>query len=1323
MPFSRRFEASTPDGYGSISRKRPRRFGLSVRLKKLATWLVPASASALLLAGPAAAAPSLGVELERDLAQFPTVSHSDERVDYTMRVKNLAAPVTSVGVGEKLACAGAEPAKNWLPNFAPLPEQFEFEWWRNGAPIPGADSVSYTTSAADAGTPIQCLVYGASTVATSVFASQPAMVIDPQPATEPPKPSDPKVPGSQPTIAGSEVEERTCTPPANWEGSPSYTFQWLRNGIPIPGASTEKYLPKAAPGEADDGVALQCQVVGSNAGGAVVGISYRSVVGLPDNETPGLPPEETPEVLAGALAGTTTLELELPGGTETFAFRVLNPGTSSPPSGWNCQKVGATGTEHAKVICTRPDPLGPQASFPAIEVITHIGADAPDTAIAKATAFGSAPAPASDEESFVLGPPVPFGISLFEAAALNADGTDYTQAGGHPFSAVGNFDFNMKRHLTGERLDDGSNLAEFAPVEHVRQIVTDLPRGFVGNALAVPELCPTVQDVFANTCPPSSRVGGVRLAFSASGEIPEFIYAIEPEFGTPAQFAFKAADGLITLSARLRPDEGYAISLESAPAPILDLLKARATICDYGTKPGANFNGCKEGDEGGANPKPLFGNPTRCGAPPPVAKAHLDSWEHPGALSEGLPDYSDPNWKLYEAANPEVTGCEEVNFEPTADLEPASQQADSPTGLDIEMTMPTNGLEGKNDEGERDPDAISQANLKRARITFPVGMAVNASAGLGLQACSAAQIKLKTNRPIECPEASKIGSVEIETPILQETLRGSVYIAKQGDVDGALIGLYLVFDSKRDGILVKIPSKVVPDPDTGQLVAVVDEILEDPFSAVKIHFKGGPQAALINPPQCGTYEIKSELSPWSAKDPSNPTSEETVTETSTFQVTQGPNGGPCPTNALDPKLSAGTLNSTAGTTSPFVFRLSRDDGTQRFSALNVHTPRGLTAYLKGIPYCPQSTIDAISRAAGTGQAQISNPSCPAASQIGTAIAGAGAGPAPLLVETGKAYLAGPYKGAPLSIVLVAPAVAGPLDLGNVVVQNAIRINPETAQISAVSDSIPTILHGILLDVRDIRVALDRPHFTLNPTSCEPASVGVDVKGENGANATVSDRFQAKDCGKLKFGPDMSLRLIGGTKRGDNPQLRVEVTAGAGEANIGRAAVTVPRSEFLDQSHIKTICTRVQFAADACPKGSVYGHATAFTPLLDYPVSGPVYLRSSNNKLPDLVVALRGPDYQPIEAVVVGRIDSIKGQIRATIENAPDVPISKFVLTQNGGKKGLLVNSREICASKNRATVKLTGQNGKTHNFRPVVKNGKCNQSRKAKRKHRSHRAG
>lgn len=1285
--------------------RRYRNTGLAARSIGLATMLLG------LLAAPAVAAPSFDVELTRDAA---VVSHSDERLDYTVNVTN-TAPL-SAGVGDELFCDALPPDATWFNA-----SSFEIQWVANGVALESAEDIAhgsqsqtYTVQAGDQGKGLQCVAVGSGTTATPVTAAaatvtQPPILVTPVPATLPPTPSDPTdINAARPTMSGGDPmlgEKRTCSPPENWTAGTSYSFQWLRDGVPIPGATANEYEPVEA---TDKEHVLQCEVLGQNGGGAILGISLTSgegstnwwgVTETPNNNAPPSPTVKT----ANSTSGSISLEVVLPGGAETYAFEVNG-------KGWACDKAPAAGALPAKVFCSRSDVLDPGTSYPPLTVAAALGADAPDLAIADATVSGGgAPSPASDEDVFEFAPLTPFGLTAFEAAVHDEFGAEYTQAGGHPFDGEARFAFASKRR-TGE----SGHIEEFGdrvPVEFPKQVFTDLPRGFAGSIRAVPALCPGVATLIRLECPAASVVGGLNLRFSTAGSESVPLYAIEPEFGAPAQFAFLAAQDVFTLTARLRPGDGYATSLDLAPSPIIELLEAKAVVCGFGGKRVGQFNlfgGCRKADEAGANPMPLFTNPTRCGQPQPVTATRVTSWEHPDVERE------------YKVTNAEVTGCEAVHFEPRIGFSPTSHRADSPTGLDVDLTMPTDGLEA--------PHGIAQANLKRARVLLPEGMAVNPTAAKGLGACTMAQAGFETppsdgkvvpnDDPVACPDSAKIGTLTVKTPLLPDTFTGSVYIAKQGDNPfGSLLAIYMVIESPRRGILVKLAGQVEPDPKTGQLAVTFSENPEVPFSSLELHIPQGPRSPLLNPPSCGSYQIATELSPWNAKDPDNPTPAEIVTQKSSYDVDSGPDGGSCPDAGLDARLSAGTVNPTAGQTSPFVFRLSREDGTQRLSGIAVHTPPGLTGYLKGIPYCPDAVLASIPSKEGTGQAQIDSPSCPAASQVGTAAAGAGAGADPLFVETGKVYLAGPYKGAPLSLAVVTPAVAGPFDLGNLVVRTRLDIDPETTAITATTDPVPTILHGIPLDLRDIRLALDRPHFTLNPTNCEPLSVRADVSGEKGATQELSNRFQVGGCQRLRFGPKLSLSLSGGTKRGDNPQLRTVLTAGPGEANVGRAAVTIPHSEFLDQSHIRTICTRVQFAAKTCPRGSIYGHARAFTPLLDYPVEGPVYLRSSSHELPDLVVDLHGPAYQPVEAVVVGRIDSAKGQIRATIEAAPDVPVTKFVLTQQGGKKGLLVNSRNICASANRATVRLTGQNGMTHDTRPVVRNGRCGKLRK----HRRHR--
>ncbi len=976
-----------------------------------------------------------------------------------------------------------------------------------------------------------------------------------------------------------------------------------------------------------------------------------------------------------ATSGTIIAELDLPAGLDTEVL-----GTSSD-GGWACVKQAPSGAVPAKAKCERSTPLSPQATT-TITVAAAPGDDTPDHAVAtaKVAGGGSALAQTTDEFDIVNRS---FGLRFFDVPVLDAENGDHTQAGGHPFSASAALTFAKKRNRL-VAIESFEQLgSKYGPIDNLKQANVNSPRGFVGNALVSPALCPSAANL--NNCPEDSIVGVIEV------EVPFInvhnpVYSIQPEFGAPAQFAYADPLGNIyTVVPRLRADEGYAIEFQnSTVAAGADVLKAKFSFCGFGGVVSGGRARCLEASDSRANEDPLITNPTRCAGAPPTGGVEVLSWQNQG----------EP--KTYEDVAPPQTGCPSVPFEPEATLTPTSSQADSPTGLEVEFSMPTNGLLEK--------EGVAQANLNNAVVTFPKGMSVNPSASDGLSGCSLAEIKMKSNDPEECPESSRIGKVEVETPLLRETLTGSVYLAKQNNNPfNSAFGIYMSFSSARDGVRVKVAGKLAPDPVTGQLVSTFTENPEWPFSRLAIKFNSGPRAALVNPPKCGTYAIHSELSPWSAVNPANPTPDEIVSEDSIYEVTEGPNGGPCPSGNLEAKMSSGLQNPQAGAQSPFILTLSREDGSQRFTGLDIATPKGLTAYLKGIPYCSDAVLAGISPAEEAGRVELATPSCPAASQVGTVTAGAGSGPFPFH-SPGKAYLAGPYKGAPVSLAVVTPAVAGPFDLGNVVIRNALYIDPVTSQVTAKSDPIPTILHGILIDLRQIRLSLDRPGFTAAPTNCEPMSVNARVRGQDGGVTDLSNRFQAGNCAALGFKPSLKLRLFGGTRRGSHPRLVAKLTAGSGDANIAGASVALPHSEFLDQAHIRTICTRVQFAAKACPQAAIYGEAEATTPLLDSPLRGPVYLRSSDNTLPDLVAALRGPDHQPIEVALAGRIDSVHGGIRTSFEAVPDQPVSTFTLRMQGGKKGLLVNSRNLCVRVSKATARFTAQNGRSASLRPVLKN-------------------
>ena len=680
-------------------------------------------------------------------------------------------------------------------------------------------------------------------------------------------------------------------------------------------------------------------------------------------------------------------------------------------------------------------------------------------------------------------------------------------------------------------------------------------------------------------------------------------------------------------------------------------------------------------------PTPFLLNPTRCGTP---LKASLETRAY-----DLEPDFT-------EASLPPNTGCDQLNFDPSLSAKPTTTEADSPSGLDVNLHVPQT----------LSPSTPSPSQIRETTVRLPEGLTVNSNAADGKLSCSDEQARFGTREEAQCPEFSKIGTLSIKSSSLPGALPGAIYLGEPQP--GNRYRLFLVADGF--SLHIKLPGTAKLDPVTGQVTTIFKDLPQAPFEDFDFHIFGAERGLLTTPTHCGTYAVHSEFVPWAAPDLPNQTS------TQFFKVDSGPGGSPCPPDQrpFDPALEAGVTDNTGGSHTDFVFDISREDGDQSLSAVNVKTPRGFSAILAGIPYCPEAALGALAQSSYLGVTELVSPAC-AASQVGDAVASAGTGSRPVSLQ-GRVYLAGPYKGAPLSLAVVTPAVSGPYDLGNVLVRVAVKVDPTSAQVSAVSDPLPQIIEGIPLRLRRVLVELDRPDFALNPTNCSPFSVDALAFGDQGATANLSNHFQVANCGALDFSPRLALKLRGSTKRRGHPALRAVLQANPGDSNIGSTVVAMPAAELLDNAHIGTVCTRVQFAANACPPRSLIGNATAQTPLLDQPLSGPVYLRSSNNDLPDLVVALKGQ----FDIELVGRIDTTKaGGLRTSFEAIPDAPVSKFVLNLQGGSKGLLINSEDLCKSPKRAAVSIGGQNSMRSNTRTELETSCAKASKKRKRaKHR-----
>ncbi len=851
------------------------------------------------------------------------------------------------------------------------------------------------------------------------------------------------------------------------------------------------------------------------------------------------------------------------------------------------------------------------------------------------------------------------------------------QAGAHEDLTT---EFDLAHNARGQTNDD------------LREVVVNLPAGFTANNTAVPTC--TEAELLGTTvtepeCPPASQVGQITFTLTApSGELLKAttpLFNLETtSFGVTAELGYKF---LITgtLIVHVRPgDEGLSIAspVEKAAEPHAVSVTVwgvpdspahdaqRGRICEEVV--GSGREECILGDEQVTVPvKPFLSNPTSCGVFTPTMEA--DSWETPEAWSEG------------ESETGPIAGCERLHFDPAIEVQPSTRSAESPTGMDVSLVV---------SQTWENPETLATANLKDATVTLPEGVTVNPSAGSGLAACTPAQYAAETSSSLPgegCPAESKIGSIEIETPVLAEKIPGAIYVAKpyENPFDSLLV-LYVVAKDPARGILVKVAGKIEPNPVTGQLTTTFDDNPQQPFSRFTLKFRPGATAPLVSPPACGTYTTLAALTPWSA-----PTEPRLVQ--SAFEVTQGVHEGSCPAGGVppfDPQVISGTQNNDAGSYSPLYLRILRQDGEQEITRFTTVLPPGLSGNLSGIPFCSEADIEAARTA--TGQQEIENPSCPAASEIGHTIVSAGVGT--VLAQTpGKLYLAGPYNGSALSLVSVTSAKVGPFDLGTVVIRFALHINPSTAQVEVSangSDPIPHIIDGIVVHVREIRVYVDREKFILNPTNCDPMSISETISGAGADPANPADQvpvgatapFQAADCSSLAFKPGFKVSTAGKTSRANGASLSVKLTVPGvlgTQANIAKVKVELPKALPSRLTTLRKACVAATFEANPadCPAESIVGHAVASTPIVPVPLTGPAYFVSHGGEaFPSLIIVLQG---YGITVDLVGStfIDEKTGITSSTFKTVPDVPVGTFELTLPQGPFSALAANRNLCTGK------------------------------------------
>jgi len=622
------------------------------------------------------------------------------------------------------------------------------------------------------------------------------------------------------------------------------------------------------------------------------------------------------------------------------------------------------------------------------------------------------------------------------------------------------------------------------------------------------------------------------------------------------------------------------------------------------------------------------------------------------------------------------TGCEHLRFTPSISITPDSADAETPTGLSVELKEPQEGL--------ADPTGVSQSDIKTTTVVLPEGVAVNPSAAAGLGACQFSEDGVGTLGPPSCPLSSKLGTAEIVTPLLKTHLEGNVYLLQSNPPN-----VKLLLSAYAAGTYVKLVGDVTLNEATGQATVTFPETPQFPLSNVNLSFSGGPQGTLVTPPKCGVYGTSSDFTPWSTPFVAD------VGAIDSFSIQAGADGGACPsTLPFEPRLIAGTTTDQAGGYTGFSMLLKREDGQQRIERLQFKAPEGLLGKISGVTLCAEP--------------QASQGDCPASSQIGHTVVGSGPGPFPLFVpEPGKPpapiYLTGSYEGQPFGLSIVVPVVAGPFNLGTIVTRASIAVDPHTAQLTITTDPLPLLVKGVPTDIRDVNVVIDRPEFMFNPTSCAPMAFAGTAYSAEGQSAAISSPFQVGSCQSLKFAPNFKVSTSGRTSKADGASLDAKVIYPTGalganqstsQASIASIKVDLPKQLPSRLTTLQKACLNAQFESNpaGCPSASVIGHATVITPILPVPLTGPaIFVSHGGEAFPSLVIVLQG--YGVTADLVSTTFISKTGITSSTFKSVPDVPFSSFDLNLPEGKFSALAANGNLCKSKLTMPTAFVARNG------------------------------
>jgi hypothetical protein len=856
--------------------------------------------------------------------------------------------------------------------------------------------------------------------------------------------------------------------------------------------------------------------------------------------------------------------------------------------------------------------------------------------------------------------------------------TGLPQASSHPYA----FNLSFALNTDSEGRSEGGEM---------RDVLIDLPPGMIGNPTAVSRCSRQEFEGFTPACPPNSQVGVIHANIPGFTFVAGPIYNVVPPPGVAAQLGF-SLDGLNALqNASLRSgSEGYGVHVATNDIPE-EITLVDATI--WGT-PGEEshdeqrgqgaFNGFQEGSHFQGAILPFFTLPADCAAPLET-RVSVDSRLDPGHF------VSATAYSVNTGGEPAaLLGCDSVPFNPGVSATTTVPEAESASGLDFNLAFPNDGLMNP------EPGTVVETEPVKAVVTLPAGVVVNPSAVTGQTACPLSSFEPAAGGVPSCPSGSRIGTLVAHSPLLEEPIEGGVYLAEQQhNPFGSLVAIYFIARAPIRGVTIAQAGRVDIDPVTGQLTTTFGGLPPVPYSDLALDLREGPHGVLTTPNACGTYTAQARFYPFS--DPTKAT-----VRNAPLKITSGANGAGCSSGETglpnSPSFEAGTTTPFAGMFSPFVFKIAREDGTQRLGAITTTLPEGLLGRLAMVPFCSDAQIAAASARSGEGQGALeqASPSCPESSQVGVVNITAGSGPDPYPVQ-GKAYLAGPYKNAPLSLAIVTPAVAGPFDLGAVVVRVGLYIDPDTAQITAISDPFPTILDGIPLDIRSVSLNMNRPGFTFNPTSCEPLSVTGQETSTLNQTVGLSSRFQVGGCQGLPFKPTMTISTQGKTSKANGAGLTVTVSQHPGEADIHKVDLTLPAVLPARLTTLQQACTETQFNTNpaGCPPGSFIGTAKALTPILNVPLTGPAILVSHGGAaFPDVVFLLQANERgATIRVDLDGKTDIKKGITYSRFETVPDAPITSFETSLPQGPHSVLAANGNLCATKLSIPTSLTGQNG------------------------------